>query len=313
LSFRRRAAAAGTVLLALLCSYRKAAEPAVEAAVPKGFVDRTFHSQALGRDVTYRAFPASPLMMDRPAHVLYLLHGNGNTYRDWSKYSDVAKLAPTNFLLVMPEGRSSYFMNSASVAQDRYEDFITQDLIADAERDLPKRRERAVIGTSMGGFAAVVLAMKHPDLYEFAGALSPAIDYAERGLSLRHFGQSLAVRRIFGPVGSATRRASDPFALAASVDPKRVPYIFLSAGDEEPLLEPIRRFDALLTKRGIAHEFHVLPGGHNWTQWNEALPGMVTALEQRIPMTVAKTRTRVSPTHRMRQERDERGTQFVAG
>jgi S-formylglutathione hydrolase FrmB len=220
-------------------------------------------------------------MMDRPVHVLYLLHGNGNTYRDWSNYSEMSQLAPPNSLLVMPEGRSSYFMNSASVAKDRYEDFVTQDLIADAERDITGRRERAVIGTSMGGFAAVVLAMKHPELYWFAGALSPAIDYAERGLSLRHWGQSLAVRGIFGPVGSASRRASDPFALAMAADPKRVPYIFLSAGDAEPLLEPIRRFDALLTKRGIAHEFHVLPGGHNWTEWNMALPGLVKALSMK--------------------------------
>jgi hypothetical protein len=77
----------GTIVLGLgllaLCSCRKAAEPTVEAAVPKGFVDRTFHSRALGRDVTYRVFPAGSLAMDRPVHVLYLLHGNGNSYRDW--------------------------------------------------------------------------------------------------------------------------------------------------------------------------------------------------------------------------------------
>jgi S-formylglutathione hydrolase FrmB len=193
--------------------------------------------------------------------------------------SRITEFAPANSVLVMPEGHSSYFMNSASRAQDRYEDFMTRDLIADAERGLPERRERAIIGTSMGGFAAVALGLKHPELYGFVGALSPAIDYAERGFSLRHFEQSLAVRAIFGPMGSASRRASDPFTLAENVDAKRVPYIFLSAGDAEPLLEPIRRFDALLTQRGIAHEFHVLPGGHNWTEWNEALPGMVRALE----------------------------------
>jgi enterochelin esterase-like enzyme len=80
-----------------------------------------------------------------------------------------------------------------------------------------------------------------------------------------------------GRRGGATRRANDPFVVA-NADGARVPYVFLSAGDAEPLLEPVRRFDALLTRRGIAHEFHVMPGGHDWGEWNEALPALIQGI-----------------------------------
>ena len=273
-----------TVALLLLAAGCKPADsPEREIRLPSGTVDRTFQSASLNRRVTYRTWSRSPFVKGAPIHVLYLLHGNGDSYQTWSASSRILNFVGENTLLVMPEGHSSYFMNSAIRAGDHYEDFLTGDLIDDAERSLPTpptRGERVILGTSMGGFAAVVIGFKHPGLYGFVGAMSPAIDYAERGFSPLRPGQSMAVRAIFGPVGSATRRASDPFVLAANANPAHVPYLFLSSGDAEPLLEPIRRFDAVLEKRGIAHEFHVVRGGHDWGEWNDALPDLMHSLGQ---------------------------------
>jgi S-formylglutathione hydrolase FrmB len=272
---RRRTLAA----LLLLSGCQK--ETPVVLPVPAGMVDRTFHSAALGRDVTYRVrYPASTLA-GKPIHVVYLLHGNGESYRRWSEASTITQLAPADWVLVMPEGQSGYWVNSATAARDRYEDFLTHELIADAERDLTTRGEidRSIVGNSMGGYGAVLMALKHPRLYRFAGALSPAVDYPERGFTLRRWGQSLGIRSALGPMASAARKANDPFVLAETADPARMPYVWLSCGDSEPLLAPVRRFDAVLTQRGIAHEFHVEHGGHNWGQWNEAMPGLVRAMK----------------------------------
>jgi poly(3-hydroxybutyrate) depolymerase len=112
-------------------------------------VDRTFRSAALEREVTYRVrVPAR--VNGGSVRVIYLLHGNGQTFREWSEDSRVAELAPADAVLVMPEGGSSYWMNSATVARDRYEDFVTRDLVADAERGLAVR-ERAIVGTRWAG------------------------------------------------------------------------------------------------------------------------------------------------------------------
>jgi putative tributyrin esterase len=211
----------------------------------------------------------------------YLLHGNGSGFREWSTSSPIAQLAAHNYVLVMPEGHSSYFMNSATKAGDRYEDFLTRDLIADVEPGLPQpigRSSRFIIGNSMGGFAAIVLALRHPDLYRFVGALSPPIDLPRRLFTLRRISQSLAIRSIFGPEGSATRESEDPFVLARTARPDATSFLFLSVGDQESLRDPVERFNSVLTAKNIPHVFLLGHGGHNWQQWNSDLPALVRSL-----------------------------------
>ena len=89
----------------------------------------------------------------------------------------VAAARGYRLILVMPEGQSSYYVNSAERLQDRYEDYIVEDLVADVERRFPvaakNREQRAIAGVSMGGYGAMTLALKHPDLFIFAGGSAP--------------------------------------------------------------------------------------------------------------------------------------------
>ena len=80
--------------------------------------------------------------------MVYLLHGGGGGFRDWSNYSDVARFAEAGLLLVMPEGESSYYTNAVDPPQDRYEDYIVHDLIADVESRFPVATGRANIAQS---------------------------------------------------------------------------------------------------------------------------------------------------------------------
>ncbi len=210
----------------------------------------------------------------RRLHVVYLLHGNGGEYRDWQENAPLAAYAGRGYLFVMPEGHGGYWLNSASVKQDRYEDFVTSDLIADAERGLPADRDRSIAGVSMGGFGALVLALRHPGLYRFAGALSPPVDVPERAFTWRRLAQSVAIRRIFGPYGSAERCERDPFWLVRHTEPTAAPQIYLGAG-VEPLRGPVERFSDSLQQRGFRSELHVEPGGHEWRQWNRHLERML--------------------------------------
>ena len=105
--------------------------------------------------------------------VVYLLHGGGGGFRDWSNFSDVAGFAESGLILVMPEGASSYYVDAVDPPEDRFEDYIVRDLIADVETRFPAasgRSNRAIVGLSMGGFGAVTLALRHPDLFGFVGA-----------------------------------------------------------------------------------------------------------------------------------------------
>lgn len=244
-------------------------------------IDVTFHSAALNRDMPYRAILPASVAPNRKLPVLYLLHGGGGGFRDWSNYSDVAGYAGRGLILVMPEGNSSYYTNSADRPQDRYEDYIVHDLIADVERRFPAasdRTHRAIAGVSMGGFGAVVLALKHPDLFILAGGLSSALDVPSRPFSIKRVGQYRQHSSIFGPWGSPSRRASDPFVLVRSADPAQTPYLFLTCGDQEGLLSTNRRFAAMLQNRHFSYEFHPMPGGHDWNQWNRNVPDLMKSV-----------------------------------
>jgi len=243
--------------------------------------DITFHSAALSRDMQYRVILPAIVAAGQKLPVVYLLHGGGGGFHDWSNYSDVARYAEHNVILVMPEGNSSYYTNSAERPQDRYEDYIVTDLIADVESKFPVasgRSNRAIVGVSMGGFGAVKLALRHPELFVFAAGISPALDVPSRPFSLKRIQQWRSHSSIYGPWGSQTRHDNDPFVLARFADPAKTPYLFLTCGEQEGLLPSNRAFAVLLAKRKFQYEFHTTPGDHNWNQWDEWLPSVFQSL-----------------------------------
>jgi len=277
----------GTVCIPTACHHSSQAKPDhPQLAAGVRVQDVAFHSSALRREMPYRAFLPANLTAGRRLPVAYLLHGGGGDFRDWSNDSDVAKYALHGMILIMPEGNSSYYMNAVEAVQDKYEDYITKDLVSDVEARFPAekgRENRAIIGVSMGGFAAVQYALTRPDLFVFAGAISPAIDVPSRHFSWRHMDQWWRFREIFGSLGSSERQARDPFMVARAANPKLVPYIYLTAGEQEPLLGPNRRFVALLKQRTFAYEFHTKPGGHDWAEWDAQIPGCFTSLFAHLP------------------------------
>lgn len=247
--------------------------------------DVSFRSAALNRDMQYRVVLPASVAAGARLPVVYLLRGGGGNFRDWSNYSDSARFAERGLILVMPEGDESYYVNAAERPQDRFEDYIVNDLITDVESKFPAaagRATRAIVGVSMGGFGAVKLALSHPDLFVFAGGISPAVDVPSRPFSIKRIQQWQHHRSIFGPWGSQTRRNGDPFVLARSADPARTPYFFLSCGEQEGLLPANRNFAALLENRHFRYEFHAVPGGHNWNQWDARLSGVFQSLFEHL-------------------------------
>src|ERR1700734_2496696 len=116
--------------------------------------------------------------------VLYFLHGLGDNEQTlfnsggWTLLDDLRnqhKLG--DFLIVAPEGRRSFYINSAD-SSVRYSDFFLQEFLPHIEskyRIRPGRAGRAISGISMGGYGALRFAFAHPELFSAVSAQSAAL------------------------------------------------------------------------------------------------------------------------------------------
>ncbi|HEX6096702.1 MAG TPA: alpha/beta fold hydrolase [Thermoanaerobaculia bacterium] len=117
--------------------------------------------------------------------VLYLLHGIGGGFTDWTKHWDlrgsmdaVIAAGSPPFLVVMPNGGNrlggGFYMDSP--VSGKWETYIVGELLPHIDRAFRTRTaadSRGIAGHSMGGFGALRLAMRHPDLFTSVYAMSP--------------------------------------------------------------------------------------------------------------------------------------------
>ncbi|MFD5160863.1 alpha/beta hydrolase [Streptomyces hawaiiensis] len=82
----------------------------------------------------------------------------------------------------IPGGNAGYWSdwyNNGAGGPPMYETFVTQQLIPLIEanfRTVPDRAHRVLLGASMGGYGALMLAARHPDLFAATSSLSGAAD-----------------------------------------------------------------------------------------------------------------------------------------
>jgi len=219
--------------------------------------------------------------------VLYLLHGLQGDYTNWDTRTRLREYAaPLQLIVVMPDADDSWYLNSAARPQDRFEDYIAKDLIAEIDqkyRTMATRESRAVAGLSMGGYGALKFALKYPNLFIFAASFSGTVavahdDYRPRAGERYH--QFLL--QILGPAGTEAWKSNDLFALAEKDDSSRLPYLWLSCGTADFLLDGNRQFVALLQQHHIAYTYTEAPGGHSWTVWDDELPVMLRELARHM-------------------------------
>jgi len=93
------------------CNRREQAAPADHPRLTPKVVmrDVIFHSAALNRDMQYRVVVPASVSAGTKLPVVYLLHGGGGNFRDWTNDSDVAGFAERGLILVMPEAGASYY------------------------------------------------------------------------------------------------------------------------------------------------------------------------------------------------------------
>jgi S-formylglutathione hydrolase FrmB len=250
---------------------------------------RSISSKILARPVSYCVFlpPSYDSDKEREFPVLYFLHGLGENAQTllnaggWNLIENLWEQRQIGeFLIVAPGAGRSFYIDSRD-GQVPYEDFFIREFLPSIEshyRIRAKRHYRGISGISMGGYGSLRFALRYPQLFGSVSAHSAAL-VAKLPEVQAPGPQQEALSRMMGSAfGSPFDRAfwnrNNPFTLAENGVHLEGMKIYFDCGTEDQFGfdAGAQRFHDLLLAHKIPHEFHLYPGGHDWTYFAEHFP-----------------------------------------
>lgn len=219
--------------------------------------------------------PFSVILPDEIAEeeikTLYLLHGKGDNHLSWALNSKAKNYAyKHNLALIMPSAQLSFYTD-----MDKGFDFFTYvalEIPRVAERMFPyiarDREKRFVAGLSMGGYGALKLALRHPEMFSKAFCFSSAIDLKGRINSqkseVKHF-----LKLIFG---ENIKSQDDLFSLTDNFKKPLKSSIYMSCGGNDGFIIENRELIQILKANSFDVSYYEEEGiGHSWDFWDSEL------------------------------------------
>lgn len=242
-------------------------------------------SAILGRSVNVCvALPAGYDSLASPRYpTLYFLHGLFENERRWSERGGkevlddlVTRGEVGKFLVVLPDGGRTFYINSLDGHQ-RYEDFFVQELVPQIDRKyrtIPDAAARGISGTSMGGYGALHLAMRHADVFGTASAHSSALVPKFPNPIPAEGRWQFYARVLQGPFGSPLNDSyweeNSPLTLAEHPERFAGLKLYFDCGDHDRygFEEGAQLLDKVLISKGFPHEFALRSGDHGWAYLN---------------------------------------------
>ena len=209
-----------------------------------------------GYEADYRNYP-----------VLYLLHGMGGDEEAWVATGRVAEImdnliaegrvAP--MIVVMPNGCMRHDAAPGYSSEGFYKPYMSGSMDGSFEkyfpdivewvdahyRTYPTKERRAIAGLSMGGFHAMQISKRYPDMFDYVGLFSAAIYRGKEGVSMYENLEE---------------------AIAEQFD-KGVALYWIGIGKDDFLYEENVKFRALLDAKEYEYEYVESEGGHTWRNW----------------------------------------------
>ena len=279
-----------------------------------------FHSASVDRTTKYNILLPRDYEQSTDRYpVLYLLHGLTQNYTAWG----LSNGAPfygglyDDLIIVMPDVGNSWYTNyeqSADGQTNNWADHIVRDVVNHVDwnyRTIARREGRAINGLSMGGYGAITLGLRNPDMFISIGSTSGALEFGRQ-----------AAARVRGEMPSPTRRqrtpeeqaafdarrrrpnpligldgfssqierspsgerhvtaehadAFDPFHLIEQVPVQQLPHIYLDCGTEDRLIAGAKELAGILLEKGVPFDYMQMGGAHNAAYWIQSVGHIVS-------------------------------------
>ena len=160
-------------------------------------------------------------------------------------------------------------------------DFLTLALVPELLARYPRLRRdpqgRGLTGISLGGYGALKIGLRHPELFGSVSTLSPWVEDLSFEFQMKQgpFGR-WAMGRIFGKTPETSTIAGESLfrILAGTARPSSRPAFLVISGDADPwvLNGNLERFENALKDAAVPLEARRLPGEHDWPFWRRAFP-----------------------------------------
>jgi enterochelin esterase-like enzyme len=234
-------------------------------------------SNGVVRELTVYVPPGYDEAPTRRYPVLYLLHGFANDHHSWHRYGRandildnlIAQRTIEPFLVVMPlgyggaringdgtgiapEGAGQFGGDAALYERDLLEDIIP--MIDRKFRTIADRRQRAIVGFSMGGGQAGRFGLGHLDMFSQIGIMSAG----------------------FG--GGADTPPLATIAADAARSNELIDLLWIACGREDTALKGAKTLHDALQKAGIEHTYLETDGAHHWRVWRRYLRDLAPLL-----------------------------------
>ena len=262
--------------------------------VPRGIVKEglKIQSKILGKEVRYTIYlPSDYETSSRYYPVVYMLHGYTDNDIAWIQFGEanatadegIAQREIPPMILAMPDGGVSWFINNYNDSV-KYEDFFFKEFIPYIEshyRILAEKRYRAIAGLSMGGYGALVYALKHPDMFSSCVAFSAAVFTDKEIIDMQDdvWKKGLGLGYAFDPSLEGKDRITkqfkddDPLYLFKTLDINKIKSVryYIDCGDNDFLYRGNSALHVLLRDLDIPHVYRVREGMHSWVYWRSGL------------------------------------------
>ncbi len=236
-------------------------------------VRRDLLSSVRGKTTSFLAFmPHAAFRGEAQLPVLYLLHGAGGSWTDFSeKGHDLVRrlAAKEQLVIVAPDGDTDgWYVDSPKVEGAKLESYLMKELLPHVEKHLPVTERRSIGGISMGGNGAIVLALKYPGTFVSVSSMSGAVDLSEAA------NRPALVERL-GPYeenSALWERSSALHLVEARAEVARELPLLLTVGSQDRWAPASRALKKMLEALGSTAVLKESPGDHGWGHWLSVLP-----------------------------------------
>ena len=201
---------------------------------------------------------------------LFLLHGGVEDARSWLAYTNIEKYADKhNLAVILPSVTNSFYKDLKYGM--KYWTFVSDELVRFVRSVFPlseKREDTFVAGLSMGGYGALKMAFRHPEMFSAAICLSGGVDVAT--MFDNEPSSTIRLQEIFGKKEDFVGSENDLYYLMKKVkeDKKEMPRLYMACGFDDFLYEQNQKFLNFVKSQSIEVTYEEGPGAHEWDFWD---------------------------------------------